>query len=237
MEKAINLTEQIDNCKCTYEYNKGALLKDFNTVVLGSYPQNDILGKKKEPIEWYVLEKRKEKGKALLISKYILDCKEYQGKRCSSNSQKDESEYLWWGNTSLRSFLNNEFYNLAFSKKEKENIMKIEITYRQDRINTYDNVTCLSLSELDKYFDLWREDERIKENRVACKPTPYAVSKGLHVNESSGCSGYHYRLPLECFDIDGFQIWLYRFYNVGLECYEYYAHMFDGVRPVICVKY
>ena len=233
MKKAINLEKQIDNCKCTYEYNKGALLKDFNTVVLGRYPQNDILGKNKEPIEWYVLEKKKEKGKALLISKYILDCQEY-------NRKWDESIYKWiyWENTTLREYLNNEFYNEAFSNEEKEMMMKMNYEGSSDSITDY--VSCLSLSELDKYFDFWGEDKRIKENRVACKPTPYAVSKGLHVNEFIGCSGYNYRLSLYDIDLNQLQIWLYHFYNGKYtmeEEWQQCEHMYDGVRPVICVKY
>lgn len=231
----MDLSNEINNCRCTYEYKTGVLPMDFDTVKIGSYPQSDITGKKKEPIEWFVLNKKKEKGKALLISKYILDCHEYNDIR---KYDKGRYEYLLWKNTTLREFLNNEFYNEAFSNEEKGLMMKMIYEGESDNITDY--VSCLSLSELDKYFDFWREGDKFIENRVSCKPTPYAVSKGLHVNEFSGCSGYNYRLPQDDYGLDGWTIWAMHFYNGGYtieESMEQYKHMYDGVRPVICVKY
>ena len=150
-------------------------------MILGSYPQIDILGKKKEPIEWFVLEKN----------------------------------------------------------EEKEIMMKM--TYYEDKNNTVNYVSCLSRAELDKYFDFWREGDKFIENRVSCKPTSYAVLKGLHVNEFSGCSRYNYRLPSKVdYGLDGWFVWAMHFYNMGYtieEGFEQYKHMYESVRSMICVKY
>lgn len=73
-------------------------------VKFGSYPQNN--GDIKEPIEWLVLEVNG--NKALLISSYGLDCKEYH----------HEFEFITWENCDLRKWLNGEFFRRAFTVAE-----------------------------------------------------------------------------------------------------------------------
>lgn len=46
-------------------------------ITLGSYPQNNSYYSKGEAIEWIVLDKNNEC--LLCISKYLLDCKPYNG--------------------------------------------------------------------------------------------------------------------------------------------------------------
>ena len=75
-------------------------------IKFGNYSQTangDI-----QPIEWQVLAK--EENKMLLISKYGLEARRFDG---SSND---------WINSEIRRWANNIFYNKAFNKNEKKYI-------------------------------------------------------------------------------------------------------------------
>jgi hypothetical protein len=131
----------------------------MKTIKFGNYWQTD--DKNKEAIEWEVLAK--ENGKALLISKYALDCKPYHENSCS----------ITWENCTLRKWLNSEFINNAFSEEE---IAEIVLTRNETKgsIQTEDKVFLLSIEEANKYLT---QEER------KCRPTPYAK---LHNAWSSG---------------------------------------------------
>lgn len=86
----LTFIEEIKNTKLVTEYSEDTLVNDLDTVKFGSYPQNDVSGKTKEPIEWIVLEIQNDK--ALLLSKFIIDCKSYH------NEQLD----ITWENCDLR---------------------------------------------------------------------------------------------------------------------------------------
>ena len=113
-------------------------------VKFGRYPQES--GNEPQPVEWQVLSK--ENGQMLVISRYGLDAKRFDG---SSNN---------WGNSEIRKWLNSEFYTGSFTAEEKARI----ISFNQD------NVFLLSYEEAEKYFS---DDDARK-----CKPTSYAKAKG-----------------------------------------------------------
>ena len=127
----------------------------------GAYYQNG--GATKSPIEWIVLAK--EGGKALLISKYAIDCKPYN----------DVNKDIRWDSCTLRKWLNSDFINEAFSIDEQR---RIQTTYIQTSGNsetgidggsaTYDKAFLLSVEEANRYF---RSDSERQTKR-----TPYAVS-------------------------------------------------------------
>ncbi|GEM_PF-1416241 len=107
-----------------------------DTVMLGTYMQNST---NKENIAWVVI--RKDSGKMLLLSRYVLDCKVY-----NSNSNKSNR----WVDSSLRSWLNNEFLNQNFTEEESEYIT--ENTIRDiDGSNISDKVFILSKEEINNY--------------------------------------------------------------------------------------
>ncbi len=112
-------------------------------VVFGSYIQK--AGKSEQGIEWTVLDV--VDGKALLLSKYILEImpwNEYQ-------------EKVYWKECTIRKWLNNSFYREAFSDEEKEYILE----------NNDDYVFLLSKKEVENYSD--RFD-------VLTRATDYAIS-------------------------------------------------------------
>lgn len=159
IEKIKTITEQ-----------KNIDIDSLDTVKFGKYEQDTI---DKSDIEWIVLEKDGEK--ALLMSKYILDCKMYDGNK----------NVVSWKKSSLRKWLNNEFYNNAFEKNEQKQIIKSNLTNSADTIwertegrDTEDKIFCLSSAEIEKYY----KDENINDNYyankfLATRTTPYVIIK------------------------------------------------------------
>ena len=84
-----------------------------DVMTFGAYEQSGSLSDGREPIEWIVLEVRN--GKALLLSKYALDALPYN---------EDRATYEW-ERCSLRSWLNHEFFDTAFSEAEKRTISAV----------------------------------------------------------------------------------------------------------------
>ena len=130
--------------KSIKEYDTNIVIDNIEAIVLGSYPQLDA---SKNPIEWIVLDVLSDK--ALLLSKYILDCMPY-------NSQFEETT---WEKSSLRKWLNNDFYDFAFDENDKKLIIKSnvknDIKYFGEvkgGADTVDKVFLLSLDEVKKYF-------------------------------------------------------------------------------------
>lgn len=81
------------------------------TVFFGQYEQDNNTDNGAEPIEWLVLDV--EDGKALLLSVHALDCQPYNTQKCEMS----------WTNSSLRSWLLNTFYEIAFTVEEKAAIL------------------------------------------------------------------------------------------------------------------
>ena len=138
--------------------------KAGNSIVFGNYPQTKT-GNDNTHIEWLVLERDGET--ALLISRYALDCKPYNEK------QKDTT----WEKCTLRSWLNNEFYNMAFSTEEKQYILQSDVSadknpeYRTNPGNaTKDKVFLLSVVGAKKFF----RNDGVR----MCAPTDYAIQQG-----------------------------------------------------------
>lgn len=127
-------------------------------VVFGKYEQDDDTENGPEPIEWRVLEN--DGIYVTLISRYGLDVKPFD----NANRYQD---LVTWKMCSLRRWLNDSFYNSAFSDREKGKI--------QPQLETEDMVYLLSVSEARKLFD---SDE---DRKIDC--TPYAKSHNPKYNE------------------------------------------------------
>ncbi len=143
------------------------LLGSFSTVMaqlsvgqryyFGNYEQ----GSGKEQIPWFVI--KIDGNKAFLLSEKILDEKAYHD---------DYVDSITWETCSLRKWLNNDFYNTAFSDSEKSRI--VEVTnknpglsgsdygfpyYVEGGRDTRDKVFLLSIDEAEEYYSIfggWR---------------------------------------------------------------------------------
>ena len=151
-------------------------IKAGDYISFGSYPQTSS-GDDNTPIEWLVLESDEET--ALLISRYALDCKQYN----------EKFEDTTWETCTLRDWLNNEFFNKAFGAEEKQSILQSDVSADKnpEEISTNpgnatkDNVFLLSVVETNKYF-------KSKDAR-RCAPTDYAIKRGARTSDDSNVEG------------------------------------------------
>lgn len=171
-------TDKIEQCSIVIwgeeVWNK---IKDVNvgdTYTFGSYEQDNNNSNGKEAIEWQVIAK--EGTKILVISKYALDCKEYNTSYTN----------VTWETCTLRKWLNNEFFSSAFSEEEQAMIPSVTVPadenpyYSTNPGNaTQDKVFLLSITEANKYFS--------PDSARQCKPTEYAVASGVWKSDSGNC--------------------------------------------------
>ena len=135
-------------------------------VEFGSY--HVAVNNPKMPLRWRILAI--EEDKALIITFMGIDVRNFSDTKGNSN----------WEKSSMRKWLNTEFYNEAFTESEKHLIVESELmnyknlTYRTDNGGkTKDNVFLLSIEEVERYFPT--SNERI------VKPTAYARNKGVFI--------------------------------------------------------
>ena len=143
-----------------------------STVYFGSYEQDNDTSNGKEVIEWRVLEKKD--NKILVISKYALDCEQY-----NSLFLKDVTT---WETCTLRKWLNETFITSAFNSDEQALIPETNVSagknpeYCTNSGNaTKDKIFLLSISEVNKYFS--SDDERM------CATTDYANAQGAYTSD------------------------------------------------------
>lgn len=204
--------------------NSNEALSDAEYVRFGTYEQDNNPDNGKEEIEWLVLEE--ENGEMLLISRYILD----------ANNVEMYYDYDIWEKRMLRTWLNEEFYDVAFSEDEKSKIVKERVEnpdnegYDVSGGATDDYVFLLSVNEVKRYFG---EDDSVYGNsKLAARATEYAIARGITVNEYGGVgegnsawdlrsNGYH----------EGYVAWVSdsgRVYPGG-----HAQSAYCGIRPVI----
>ena len=145
-----------------------------DVVDFGAYEQDNDTSNGTEKIEWLVLDKSDDK--VLLISKYALDCQQYNSTEMG----------VTWETCSLREWLNGTFLNAAFSKEEQNNICTSTVTADKNLSysvlpgnDTTDKVFCLSIREAKEYFD--------SESARQCKATVYAYSQGAYKSSNGNC--------------------------------------------------
>lgn len=165
-----------------YKVEKLKVAKAGDYVFFGAYEQDNDISNGKEYIEWLVLEVKD--GKALVVSKYALDCQQY------NTSYAD----VTWETCTLRKWLNNAFINAAFSADEKAMIPTVTVSadknpdYSTNPGNaTQDQVFLLSITEVNKHFS--------SDGARQCKPSDYAVANGAYVNSSNGNCWWWLRSP------------------------------------------
>ena len=149
-----------------------------DTVKFGSFVSG--ADQEESSLEWVVLEKQDDR--ALLISKYGVDCLPYN----------DQWVKTTWADCSLRSWLNDSFLEEAFSSDERKSIITQTVVNRDNGGNsggeiTEDQVFILDIKELEKYFSS-DEDRKIM-------PTEYAQNKGAFVDTQNQACWYWVRNP------------------------------------------
>lgn len=144
-------------------------------IEFGKYDQDNDTSNGLESVEWYVIDIKNDY--AILMSVYALDCKNYN----------NTNESVTWETCSLRTWLNDDFYNEAFNVNEK---CIIRLTTLDNNSNpdsgisggnsTQDKVFILSYDEAVSYFNADINASRTNpfDYHLSCVPTDYAVRQG-----------------------------------------------------------
>ena len=132
-----------------------------DTVTLGKYQDEDI--------EWEVINRNFVIGENKVIvelqSVYALDCLPF--------NEDGESS---WEDSSLREWLNNDFYEEAFSKSEKKEIIDTSYSMYLGEARWLTDKVYLS-GEYLKY--------RLNPSDAVCKPTKYTKKLGVQMEGES----------------------------------------------------
>ena len=153
-----------------------------DVITFGHYEQDNDPDNGPEPIEWMVLDV--QDGKALLLSRDGLDAGKYN----------TEWTAVTWENCTLRSWLNSDFLNSAFTAEEQAAILMTEVDNSESQgysgwsttggNSTHDQIFLLSYEEANKYLDVqhWEIDGADENMKSRVVPTAYAIARGAECN-------------------------------------------------------
>ena len=234
------------------EVNIAENIKKFDVITFGKYEQDSFLENGKEDILWFILENDKEKGELTLLTKNLIECLPFHNKR----------EDVTWKDCSLRKWLNNDFYNEAFTDEEKEYIKLTHLINRENpefKIssgeNTTDKIYLMDVYEAVDYFDDSTEKyerkfrlNKTKNLKRMGLATPQAVKNGLRVIIDMKMYLYAGNYWLRTSGNSVNRPW---FHDVWASCYQCIVRedggvrfdgtavysMDDGVRPMMKIRY
>ena len=174
----------------TYQYDNG-------------YNKGNIYYFKYEPLSWRILDP----SEGYVMCNQIIDSQAYQNFIYYNGSEYYNSEACEnyasdWVTSSLRQWLNNSFYNTAFSAEEKEQIGISHLENKSTYSSTYDSADTYDKIFLISYYDAANSaygfDSSSDANDAArqLKGTDYAKCQGLYVSSSyDGPSWWRLRSP------------------------------------------
>lgn len=189
------------------KHSRGGITGDLavgNVVTFGAYEQDGDFSNGQEPLEWDVIG---QKGNSyLLITHYVIDGKKYDDGSSDTTVQANGSKtaaQVTWAKSSIRTWLNGEFYNGAFTAQEQAKIRQTHNVTTDFRDfdtgylgfsdskepqsiggdDTDDFVFLLSYEEFVKYFQ--PEESQTWRGRMQCgkaivSPTTYAKNQGAY---------------------------------------------------------
>ena len=145
---------------------------------------------KYEPLTWRVLDPTEGD----VTCNQIIDSQAYQNFIYYNGSQyynsKGCANYASdWVTSSLRQWLNNSFYNTAFSAEEKEQIETSHLENKSTYSSTYDSADTYDKIFPISYYDAINSAYDFNSSNRQMKGTDYAKCQGLWVSTSSSYSG------------------------------------------------
>ena len=186
-------------------------------VHVGEYPAG-------KPIVWRILDDS-DGETYLMISEYALDAMPFCGGFGNTTNE--------WAGSTLRSWLNDEFLNSAFTNEEKNKIITVTHTNQKKTQNgfeqvepTSEKVSLLDSTELQQYFP--NERDRL------CKATSFAKSHGAEISGGPDLCNWWLRSP--AVEAMGLPMWSPRVQTDGSTNGWGYSSGEICVRPVIRVK-
>lgn len=208
-------------------YNKFKEGEVGKTTTFGTFEQDNDRGTTDEPINWIIL--KKTDTSMYLISEKILVYMPFHNELYSLYSSYK------WNQTSMYEWLNDDFYNSAFTEDEK-NLISEPSTYGIGRISI------LSRKEAETYFD-WRGDREAYHTKFAgahsksyspsgvCNDYGEWALRTITASQIQPCGYAHAYVTEdgEIVDVDS----EYKYISNG---YSYNSYVSIGVRPVIWIS-
>ena len=176
----------------SYSSSSGYTYQDDN-----GYTPNNIYYFKYEPLKWRVLDP----STGFVLCESIIDSQAYSntiyeyGTDENGTAHWNDAGHTHYANdyatSSIRAWLNDDFYNTAFSSSQKASILTSELdnkaystSYSEyDSETTYDKVFLLSYSEMQNTAYGFSSSSARQ-----AKGTDYAKCQGLWVSSSNECS-------------------------------------------------
>ena len=184
------------------------------------YTYGNVYWFKYEPLEWRVLDL----STGLVMCETIIDSQPYNNYIISSGTDSHGYTALWgnssktyyandYAKSSIRQWLNNDFFNTAFSDEQKLNIktttlnndgfftLKGKTGYEDyDSASTNDKIFLLSYDEMLNSSYGFSTSYSTNDSARLAKGSDYAKCQGLYVYKSSnssydGCSYWRLRSP------------------------------------------
>ncbi len=143
-----------------------------------------------QPIKWKVLNNNEDVS-LFVMAERAIDCAKYWDNDLPSVST------ITWENSTIRSWLNDSFYQTAFSKEEQNAILKWNVINEdypdcdaEGGNDTTDNVYLLSLREMtNALYGFCGNDSSSRSRQV--QPSAYAYARGLsRINDPSFYENY-----------------------------------------------
>ncbi len=183
----IDGVSRLDNSEYHIYSNTKELSGDLlpgDVVLFGKYEQDNNLTNGAEPIEWEVL--KKDDGKVLLVSRYILDFLQNNSDSMKKRSS-DNFNRQYQDNFCLREWLNKSFYYTVFSEDEQKRILTVANNYSDNsfydlklaRKIDYDRVFPLNIDDIFDFYRFSGSDGTYYEHfstQLIIDASPYAVS-------------------------------------------------------------
>ena len=199
------------------------------------YYTGNIYYFKYEPLKWRVLNA----DTGLIVCDSAIDSQPYNNYVLYADDEywgdSNKKHYASnWENSSLRAWLNNDFYNTAFSKTQQNRIKELtrenESTYisKYDSNPTSDKITLLSYYDVvnTSYgFSFYGEEDDTTRQR---KGTDYAKCQGLWVVESSVNTWWRLRSPSDSNNAAGVD-----FDGWARLSYSSIYYTYDGIVPAL----
>lgn len=182
---------------------------DMAEQYTNGYTTSTVYWFKYEPIEWRVLDP----DTGMVMSETILDSQAYNNYILSSNITGTSDDDACWGdssktyysnnyaNSSIRTWLNEDFYNTAFSSAQQSIIQytRLDNSAYDSIYSEYDSQTTNDKIYLLSWDDMFRTEYGFSpdcgedDTKRIAQESDYAKCQGLHVNKYSENSTWYLR--------------------------------------------
>ena len=208
------------------------------------YSTGNVYWFKYEPIKWRILSEGS--GKALILAELILDSQEFYPST-SSHTEKGTTVYANnWEYSTIRKWLNETFYNVAFNDLQKALIVATELdnkttayngssnSYATCQNNTTDKVFLLSYRDILKTSYGFNASSVNYDTARRKKTSDYAQAQGAYTSTESSYLGngeWWLRSPYDSSSYDASRV-----LSQGYVAYYYYVIFTNqGVVPALTI--